>query len=373
MTRDKKIIYIIPSLMLAVLFAALFINVKNGSLIAVCILIPFAIIVQLFIKKRSTPSINKRDVLLFVAAASVIYVILIEASGMYFGFYKNPYFVSGSIFLKDMLPIAVTIILCELIRYALLSQRNGYVSVVAFLSCVAAEIVTSSSLVGITSINRFMDLVGMTLFPALIANVFYHHTCKLYGPLPNVVFRLITTLYVYFFPTVTAMNDAIGACIKIVLPIVMLALVTAMFSKEKKNAVRRGRSLSAIATALTVIIVASVAMLISCQFRFGALVIATDSMTGEINKGDMIIYEQFDGQKIEEGQVIVFLENESKIVHRVVKIEDIGGELRYYTKGDANEDEDAGYRLESDIVGLTDIKVAYIGYPTLWLRELIQN
>ena len=78
-------------------------------------------------------------------------------------------------------------------------------------------------------------------------------------------------------------------------------------------------------------------------------------------------------KKIKEGQVIVFLDNQTKIVHRVVRIERIGNEVRYITKGDANESEDFGYITDQDIVGLTDIKVAYIGYPTLWLRSLLEN
>ena len=96
-------------------------------------------------------------------------------------------------------------------------------------------------------------------------------------------------------------------------------------------------------------------------------------MTGEINKGDMIIYETYKDQKIQEGQVIVFLDNNTRIIHRVVAIERIGNETRYYTKGDANDDWDVGYRTDQDIVGLTDIKLAYVGYPTLWLRDLLRG
>jgi signal peptidase I len=66
-------------------------------------------------------------------------------------------------------------------------------------------------------------------------------------------------------------------------------------------------------------------------------------------------------------------DGKNRIVHRVVRIENINGEVRYYTKGDFNETEDSGYRTESDIVGLTDLKIAYIGYPTLWLHEFISN
>jgi signal peptidase len=218
-----------------------------------------------------------------------------------------------------------------------------------------------------------MDLVGMTLFPALTSNVYYHYISKKYGAISNIVFRVILTLNIYFIPTVALVPDALEACLKIIFPIFMLAFVSALYSKKKKHAVQKGTKFGKITTALAVIIIVSLAMLISCQFRFGALVIATGSMTGEINKGDMIIYERYDGQTIEEGQVIVFMDNSSRVVHRVVKIENIGGEVRYYTKGDANEDLDTGYRLKSDIVGLTDIKLAYVGYPTLWLRETINN
>jgi len=218
-----------------------------------------------------------------------------------------------------------------------------------------------------------MDLVGLTLFPAITANVYYHHIAKQYGALPNIIFRLITTLYIYFIQTVAHIPDSLTACIKLILPIILLSFVMALFEKDKKKAVRKGKRFSAIATALSVVFVLAVSMLISCQFRFGALVIATDSMTGEINKGDMILYERYDDQTIDEGQVIIFLQNEAKIVHRVVKIENIGGETRYYTKGDANEDLDMGYRTDADIFGLTDVKLAYVGYPTLWLRELIKK
>ena len=136
---------------------------------------------------------------------------------------------------------------------------------------------------------------------------------------------------------------------------------------------RKGRKLGLIGMLLTVAIIVSVAMLVSCQFRFGALVIATESMTGEINKGDVIVYERYDGQAVKEGQVIVFLQDGTRIVHRVVAVENIGGEVRYYTKGDANEVLDRGYRVASDIVGTTDMKLAFIGYPTLWIREIIKN
>ena len=114
-------------------------------------------------------------------------------------------------------------------------------------------------------------------------------------------------------------------------------------------------------------------MLISNKFKYGSLVIATGSMTGELNKADAAIFEQYDDRIIEEGQIIVFEKNGSMIVHRVDEIQIINGRKRYYTKGDANDGRDADFRYDSDIVGVVNHKIPYIGFPTIWMRSLFER
>ncbi len=373
MNKDKKVLYTISLIVFAVLAILLFIPAKDSKLITAITLIPLALITRLFIKKRVALSINKREVLLLLGVLGAIYVILIHMSGLYFGFYINPYFVSLSLILTHVLPLVAIIVCTEIIRSTLLAQKNSIASISAFISCVLAEALACSTIASITSFNRFMDFVGMTLFPAISANVLYHYLSKRYGAIPNIVFRIITTLYVYFIPTVTSISDALLVAINLIFPLIVFALSAALFEKKKKNAKKKHKKLSIVGTVLASSFMISIVMLISCQFRFGAIIIATESMTGEINKGDMIIYERYEDQQIKEGQVIVFLQHENKIIHRVVKIERIGNETRYYTKGDANDTLDIGYRTDADIVGLTDMKIAYVGLPTLWLRDLLEG
>ena len=373
MNRDKKAVYLVSLISLAVLFIVL-ITVKGDSrMIGACILAPMALANCLLIKKRSARSINKKDVLLLMTVLAVITSAGLEMTGIHFGFYKNPYFVNTSVLLRYVLPITVIIISTEIIRNVLTAQKSLAVNIIAFMICVIGEVFTVSTLADVLNFNIFMNVVGMTLLPAITANILYNHISKNYGSLPNVVYRLIISLYVYCLPQITAANDALRSCIKIILPILIFSLILAMFQKGKKNAVNKGGKLTFAGVLLSLGAIVAVAMLISCQFRFGALVIATESMTGEINKGDMIIYERYDDQKIEEGQVIVFSQVDAKIVHRVVKIEKVGGQTRYYTQGDANMTVDSGYRTDADIVGLTDVKISFIGYPTLWLRDVLQG
>ena len=373
MNKDKKKLYLISFISLVVLLIAFFVPLKDSKILSACLLLGLAVVARLLVRKRSSYSINKKEVLLLSGILGVLYVVAVQMSGIFFGFYKNPYFVNLQIVLTVVLPITAMIVASEMLRSTLLDQKNSLVSALVFITCVLAEVLTFSNASGFTSFNRFMDLVALTLFPAISANVYYHYTSRRFGAVPNIVFRLITTLYVYFIPTVADIPDAIFSMIKIILPIGMYALIAAMFEKKKRDARKKDSKIGFIAIALSVTFILSVSMLISCQFRLCAIVIATESMTGEINKGDMIIYESYTDQTIKEGQVVVFLQDQNKIVHRVVRIDVIDGEVRYITKGDANESEDLGYITDKDIVGLTNVKIAYVGFPTLWLRELLEG
>ena len=374
MNKDKKKLYGIGTLIFVLLLIALFVDFGSSKIVAACLILLMTAVTCLCIKKRGSVSINKKEVLLLLIVIAVLYVVLIQMSQLIFQGYRSPYNITLETLLKHILPTVIVIVGIEIIRFVLVSQKSRFVNGITLLSSILAEVLLFASIKEIVNFNFFMDMVGLTLFPAICANVFYQYISKSYGAIPNIIFRLITTLYVYLFRIVPDIPDALFACVKMLLPLALMALISAMFSKQKKKAIRHGRHLSAVAMVLAVVVISSVAMLISCRFRFGALVIATESMTGEINKGDMIVYEQYDDQVIEVGQVVVFTNGQQeKVIHRVVEIQNIGGEVRYYTKGDANEDLDAGYRVDSDIVGLSNIKLAFFGYPTLWLREIIKN
>ena len=372
MNKDKKVLYVVSSMTFAVLLILLWLPVQYSKITSACVLIALTVATQLLIRKRTSYSISKREVLLVSIILAVLYVALIELSGVKFGFHKNPYFANTKLILTSALPVAAIIVCSEIIRATSLAQKSKLVSMIVFLTCLTADALTFSNIAGITTLNKVMDLVGMVLFPAITSNLYYHFSSRNFGPIPNIAFRFITTLYVYCVPASTAMPDALMAAIKLIAPLLVYGFVMALFeNKKKKVVVRKSGALSTISMVVAFVIIICVAMVVSCQFRFGAVVIATESMTGEINKGDVIIYEQYKNQTIEEGQVIVFYQNNYRVIHRVARIETVDNETRYYTKGDANNTIDIGYRTRSDIIGLTDIKIAYIGYPTLWLYELM--
>jgi signal peptidase len=142
------------------------------------------------------------------------------------------------------------------------------------------------------------------------------------------------------------------------------------YSKSNFAVAYKDKKRNVIATAVLTVVMSLMIALISCRFRYGVLVVGSGSMTGSINLGDAVVYESYHNQEVEKNDIIIFYKENVKLVHRIVSIEELNGEVRYYTKGDANTNVDNGYITKDNIIGTTIFKIKYIGYPTLWLRDI---
>lgn len=370
MAGNKKLLYLSSFLLLVILALSLLIpNVVNRVVVAVA-LIPCAIVAALVIKRKGILSIHKKEVTIVMLLIAIIYLLLYYLSGLYFGFSKNLYRFSWNGFYKFIIPITIVIICTEIIRSVMISQKSKLVSVFIYLSFVIVEVLMSAKVQNIQNFDIFMSLMGITLFPALVSNLLFHYISKNYGKNPIIVYRLVTTLYLYIFSIVPNVPDYFDSFIGMLLPLVIFIFIKAMYEKKVYSSSYKKNRISKVVAVIALLIMAMWVMLVSCQFKYGLLVVGSESMTGEVNKGDAILYERYEDQEIVEGQVIVFVKNNTRIIHRVVEIKSIDGELRYITKGDANESNDAGYVTEDQIIGVTNFRILYIGYPTLWLRSI---
>lgn len=373
MNTDKKVLYTVTASTLAVLLVALFLPGEYSVRItAACLLIPIAVLSWYFIKKRSILSMNHKQILMLMCIIGVVLLMILYLTGLKFGFYKNPY-ADYKLILTHFLPTLSIIVAAELFRYVIRSQEDTVADVLCYISCVVAEALIYGNIHYINSFGRFMDFMAMTVFPAVISNLLYHYLSRRYGFYPNMAYRLITTLYIYIIPIEPAISDSLLSFARLFIPLGIYIFIDSLYERKIRYVLEKKSKFAVPITVLAVTIMIFTVMVVSNQFFIGAYVIATPSMTGELNVGDAAIYERYDDQTVEEGQVIVFENNDMVIIHRVVKIEIINGQTRYFTKGDANEEIDVGFIYDSNIIGLVNHKIPYIGYPTLWLRSLFDR
>ena len=373
MSKDKKILYIFSVALVLVLLGALFLPRNNGRVITALLLAVSAVAVFCLVKKRPILSINKNTVLLIMLAMGAVCLVLYYLTGVHFGFYKSSTPLTIGSFFKNILPIATIIITIEFIRYVLLAQNARFMGVLAYIAGVLSEVLVFSTLDHLTTFNRFMDAVGLYLLPACTANLLYNFLSKRYGFLPGMTYRLMMTLYSYVLPIYPQTPDVIFSFAKLLVPLGIYVFIQALYSKGKRYEKPKSRIAGLISMGLSALFMISIVLLISGEFRYRTIIIATESMTGELNKGDAIVYKKYDDHYIQESDILVFLQNDNRIVHRVVEIERINGANHYYTKGDANDDVDPGYITDADIEGIVLFKIPYFGYLSLWMRDLFQR
>lgn len=95
------------------------------------------------------------------------------------------------------------------------------------------------------------------------------------------------------------------------------------------------------------------------------LIVTTGSMSGTIEQGDMIIVKK--SQEFKIGDIITFIRSDETVptTHRIIRMH----EDKIYTKGDANNAEDARPISQSDVVGKVTGRVKHVGLFFTWLKE----
>lgn len=370
MNQDKKVYYILSfGFLIALLLLCLIPKTFwFSNLIIAAFAVLAAALICYFIKKKKSLAIEYRQVTLLMLTIALFVLALYYLSGLGFGFYKVP--IPFTYIWQFIVPYAAAIVASEFIRKTCLAQDNKLLSTVSFASLVLLDALLLWTADGFRTFDIFMSFVGMALIPAITSNLLFHYLSSKYGAFPNICYRMIIGLYTYIIPLRPAMPESMHAFVKLVLPLVIYLFIHALYDKKEESVGRKKQVISVLTTVFMLVFMTAYIMLISCQFHFGLIVIGSESMTGKIDKGDAIIYERYDGRVIAPDEIIIFDMNGVTTVHRVVMVERVNGETRYYTKGDANDAPDQGYITADKIIGVRTMTIKFLGYPSVWMREL---
>lgn len=122
-------------------------------------------------------------------------------------------------------------------------------------------------------------------------------------------------------------------------------------------------------TAVVILVIIFAVLLIGVRL-FGVQIysVISGSMEPEYPVGSLIYVKEVDPTGIEPGDVITYvLPNETPSTHRVVRIDQQN--QQFYTKGDANETEDAAPVLFQNLIGVPIFKIPYLGYAAYYIQH----
>lgn len=370
MKKDKIKIYLFGFLLLLLLFLALFVSNSINKIFLSIILTIFAITAKILVKKKHIVPIYQKEVTWLMVGFTVIYMIILYLLGLYFGYYKSSTLFGKHTIINFILPFIFIIISSEIIRKTLINQKGKLIKILVFTIMVLIDLLVYSKVYDLNNLEDALTLIGFVFFASISCNLLYNYITARFSNTGVIIYRLVTVLYIYFIPYVPNIYIFLNSFIRMVYPYLIYLILEYTYAKTNRRTAFKDKGKTVIGTTVSMVILTIIICLISCQFKYGLLVIGSGSMTGTIDKGDVILYEAYDEGEIPLNSVVVYEKDGTQIVHRVLDILSVDNQVRYFTKGDANQKQDDGYITINDIKGTVKFRIRYIGYLTLWLKDL---
>ena len=379
MKKDKIKIFVLEISLLVFLFFALFaLNIVSRKILTLIMCI-YAIVVSFFLKKRKISSINTKQVTILMVVFAMFYLVIFYLLGLHFGFVKPKIMFSIKTIFNFILPLGTIIVASEWMRRIFLShkleikfksKKIDLSSIFTYIAMVMVDLLIYTEVYDLAKLDDFLTVIGFVFFASLSCNLLYNYIAVRNGVKGIIIFRLITILFVYIIPFIPDVYVFFRTFLRLLYPYLIYLFFEKLYSKNDYTLGIREKRKEIVGNTLLIVIASLLVMLISCKFKYGIIVVGSGSMTGTLNKGDAVIFEKYQRQEIKKGQVIIFDYNGIETIHRVIDVKKVNGEYRYYTKGDANSRNDEEFRIKEDIYALVKLRVKYIGYPTLWVRDI---
>lgn len=370
--NNKHKLYLLLAVMAIVCFLNLFLFKTSKLWVFAVTLCAFALWAWLFVKTKKGTSGLKKQVMWTMLILAIVFLMIVFLMGFMFSFGRSAYFGQVGLIIFNCLTLLGIVFASEYIRFKVMISGNLIHKIWFTILMIMLEIMMISTFSQIKSLEDFMLVVGLGVFSGITKNLFFNYTVSRYGIYPNIIYSWLTQAYAYFMPILPRMDDMFLVLIRMIMPLVGYFIVKFTFEPKRFVSNPRAKRGNAIVTVAFCVFATILIGLVSCKFTYRSLVIATESMTGAINKGDSIVYStKYD--KLEVGDIIVFNRNGMKVVHRIVEKQDVDNVEIYYTKGDYNESRDGGYITRHNIEGVVLTRVPLVGWPTLFVNKLFNG
>lgn len=307
----------------------------------------------------------------------IVYFTLYYATGAIFGYLANGYSLKILSIIDNTLSPIIVIVGIELIRYILVKANKANKKMIYLITTaiILFEIGINVKFTSLNSIEIIFKAITATAIPVIIKNIVLSYLVSEFDYKTTLIYRLIMDMYIFIIPIIPNVGDYITSIFGICLPIIIYIMATRMINEyndgvkhEFNKQVFRKSDLIGI---LSIIILAG---LVSGLFPLYITGIGSQSMTPKINKGDAVLVKKVNNEKqIKKGDVIAFKYDKEIRIHRIVKIKKIKGTTYYRTKGDANNTDDDILLTMKNIRGKIIMKIPYIGYPSVALKEIMEK
>ena len=322
---------------------------------------------------------NKYDITQSIVIIVIIYCMIYFSLGLVFGYERSPYSHEVVAILKNLWTFISVIVFQEFTRYQLVKlspKKIGYYALITALFIIA-EIDFWNFSSNFSNNVEFFKYMSQTIVPLIVTNCLFTYLSIMSANLPATIYRCLLMLMTILLPIFPSLNWLIKAMMEIVLVIIASLYVNYVDIKSSRIMTRRQVKKESVVSYIPFVIVLVVLVcFISGTFKYQPIAVLSNSMLPTFARGDAVIMKKIDKKdlkKLKKGTILYYSKEGRLIVHRIVSVKHTDdGKVEVTTKGDNNNANDPWVITEDDMIGTVSFMIPYIGYPSVWVNELLK-
>ena len=215
--------------------------------------------------------------------------------------------------------------------------------------------------------------ISVVVLPVISRELLCSYLAYKVSYLPALIFKLVITLYEFVMPIIPDLGYYLYASFNIFLVFFIYFISSKSIDYAEKAKVYVNKSTRRVIYIPILVFLLLIVLLISGLLKYKMIAIGSDSMVPAYGRGDAVIYVKADAEDVKKDDIVVFVKEDIIVTHRAVGVTKNGNEILIRTKGDANNAPDNFTLKGSDVLGIVEYRVKYIGYPTVWINELFDK
>jgi signal peptidase len=316
----------------------------------------------------------KKIIIEITLIAALIYILLFWGLGIISGFGNNPYDTSIAGIFLNIWSIGFVIASKEYIRYFILNVvSKKHVLIMGILITILYFLLE----INILNLNVYFSdetatfkFITTVLLPFIMINILYNYLVLKSGYLPSMIYALLTNIILWLFSILPNHGVVVLFILNTLIPFFILLIIDYYITKKERTVseelLEETNPKRWIPNFIFVIFITSFVL---GTFNYKPIVIITNSMHPNINRGDIIVIKKMDIAGIKINDVVSYKKGSYTVIHRVIDKYENNNQLILITKGDNNKVRDVDPVLEYQVVGKVIIIIPKIGYPSIWLKK----
>ena len=225
MKNEKRLIILEIILVIITLIAMIFNKNITRQIFAVILLI-YMIINKILIKTDKISYASSRKITILLTIMGIIYVSLLYFLGIYAGYYYSIVKLSIWSIINYIIPYVVVIISSEIIRKNILLKENKISKYLVLLVMVMIDVILSTNIYNLETVNDYFTLISFIIVSSIANNILYGYIIKKYRSARGIIiYRIITTLYMYVIPITPNIYIFLESVIKMVMPYIIYVII----------------------------------------------------------------------------------------------------------------------------------------------------